>query len=62
MYPRRPGSFALVLTVLVVLGVLGFGEYLATAGDVLIWVLMALVVFALARGGVNLMRRKAASR
>jgi hypothetical protein len=51
-------TFVVVLGVLVVAGVLGLGEYLAMAGDVLIWLLCVLLVVALAR----LIWRRAAAR
>jgi len=51
-------TFMVVLGLLVVAGVLGLGEYLAFAGDVLIWLLFALLVVALGR----LIWRRAAGR
>jgi hypothetical protein len=36
VFPKRKSTFLAVLGVLVVLGVLGLGPYLATAGDTLI--------------------------
>jgi len=42
-------SFVVVLGALVVAGVLGLGEYLADVGDVLIWLLEALLLVALVR-------------
>jgi hypothetical protein len=58
VFPRRISTFLVVLGVLVVAGVLGLGEYLAVAGDVLIWLLCALLVVAL----VRLIWRRAAGR
>ena len=42
-------SFVVVLGALVAAGVLGLGEYLADVGDVLIWLLEALLLVALVR-------------
>ena len=58
VFPTRMSTFVVVLGVLVVAGVLGLGEYLAMAGDVLIWLLCVLLVVALAR----LIWRRAAAR
>jgi hypothetical protein len=58
VFPKRKSTFVVVLAVLVVAGVLGLGEYLALAGDVLIWLLCALLVVAL----VRLIWRRAAAR
>jgi hypothetical protein len=49
MFPTRLSTFLVVLGTLVVAGVLGLGAYLAFAGDVLIWLLCALLVVALVR-------------
>jgi hypothetical protein len=51
-------TFIVVLGALVVAGILGLAEYLALAGDVLIWLLCALLVVAL----VRLAWRRAAAR
>jgi hypothetical protein len=58
VFPTRMSTFAVVLGVLVVAGVLGLGAYLAFAGDVLIWLLEALLLVAL----VRLIWRRAAGR
>src|SRR5262249_8592290 len=49
VFPTRKSTFAVVLGVLVVAGVLGAGAYLATAADILVWLLCALLVVSLAR-------------
>jgi hypothetical protein len=49
VFPTRISTFGLVLAGLVVAGVLGLGAYLALAGDVLIWLLCALLVLAFTR-------------
>jgi hypothetical protein len=49
VFPKRKSTFVVVLAVLVVAGVLGLGEYLADVGDVLIWLLCALLLAALVR-------------
>jgi hypothetical protein len=58
VFPTRISTFVIVLGVLVVAGVLGLGAYLAFAGDVLIWLLEALLLVAL----VRLIWRRAAER
>jgi hypothetical protein len=58
VFPTRISTFAVVLGVLVVAGVLGAGAYIAFAGDVLIWLLEALLLVAL----VRLIWRRAAKR
>jgi hypothetical protein len=58
MFPRRTSTFVVLLGLLVVAGVLGLGPYLADAGDILIWLLFALLVAAL----VRLIWRRAAAR
>jgi hypothetical protein len=49
VFPTRKSTFVVVLALLVVAGVLGLGAYLATAADILIWLLCALLVAALVR-------------
>jgi hypothetical protein len=49
VFPKRKSTFIVVLALLVIVGVLGLGEYLAVAGDVLIWLLVALLLVALIR-------------
>jgi hypothetical protein len=49
VFPTRISTFLVVLGALVVAGVLGLAEYLALAGDILIWLLCALLVVALVR-------------
>jgi len=58
VFPTRISTFLVVLGALVVAGVLGLAEYLALAGDILIWLLCALLVVAL----VRLIWRRAANR
>jgi hypothetical protein len=58
VFPTRKSTFVVVLGLLVVAGVLGLGAYIAFAGDVLIWLLEALLLVAL----VRLIWRRAASR
>jgi hypothetical protein len=58
VFPRRKSTFVVVLGVLVLAGVLGLGGYLADVGDVLIWLLFALLLGAL----VRLIWRRASSR
>jgi hypothetical protein len=58
VFPTRKSTFVVVLGVLVLVGVLGSGEYLADVGDVLIWLLCALLLAAL----VRLIWRRASSR
>jgi hypothetical protein len=58
VFPTRLSTFGIVLAALVVAGVLGLGEYLAFAGDVLIWILCAL----LAATFVRMVWRRAAAR
>jgi hypothetical protein len=58
VFPTRISTFVMVLGLLVVAGVLGLGAYLAFAGDVLIWLLEALLLVAL----VRLIWRRAAER
>ena len=58
VFPRRISTFLAVLAVLVIAGVLGLADYLALAGDVLIWLLCVLVAVAL----VRLIWRRAAAR
>jgi hypothetical protein len=58
MFPTRKSTFFVVLGLLVVAGVLGLGAYIAFAGDVLIWLLEALLLVAL----VRMIWRRAASR
>jgi hypothetical protein len=58
VFPKRKSTFVVVFGLLVVAGVLGLGEYLATAADVLTWLLFALLVAAL----VRLIWRRTASR
>ena len=49
MYPRRTSTVVALVGLLVVVGVLGLGTYLATAADFLLWVLIAAGVIAVAR-------------
>jgi hypothetical protein len=49
MFPKRMSMFLAVLGALVVAGVLGLGAYLASAADVLIWVVEAGLVLAIVR-------------
>jgi hypothetical protein len=49
LFPKRMPTFLAVLGVLVVLGVLGLGSYLASAADVLIWLVEAGVIVAIVR-------------
>jgi hypothetical protein len=49
VFPKRKKTFLAVLGVLVVAGVLGLGPYLASAGDILIWLLFALLLVMLVR-------------
>jgi hypothetical protein len=58
VFPKRLSTFFVVFGVLVVAGVLGLGTYLALAGDILLWLLYALLVVAL----VRLIWRRAAAR
>jgi len=58
VFPTRISTFLVVLGALVVAGVLGLAEYLALAGDILIWLLCALLLVAL----VRLAWRRAAAR
>jgi hypothetical protein len=58
MFPRRKSTLIVVLVLLVVAGILGLGEYVATAADILLWLLCALLVAAL----VQLIWRRAAER
>jgi hypothetical protein len=49
VFPKRMSTFVVVLGALVIAGVLGLGAYLASAADILLWLLEAAVAVAVVR-------------